>query len=147
MAAALSLAGCLTPHARPHTSQAVLDARAHRDEALAAACPGTPLSVASPLRVTFAFNAADLDGPSAEPLAQAARWLACHGQTPLAIQPDGDGHGSDADQDRLARQRAEVVSNYMAGHGVAADRIRVLARGADAPGGEVFLIRADGRRW
>jgi outer membrane protein OmpA-like peptidoglycan-associated protein len=148
LAAALSLAGCLTPHAKPPTSQAVLDARAHRNEPAAAACPGTAPAAASPLQLTFAFNNAELDGPSAGSLAQAARWLACHGQTAVAVQPQGDGHGSEADQNQLAQRRGEVVASYLSGHGVGADRVRVLGRGAAAPGGDdIFLIRAEGRRW
>ncbi len=147
LAAALALSGCLTPHAKPQTSQAVLDARAHRDAPPTAACPQTALSAVSPLQLTFVYNGSELDGTSAEPLAQAARWLACHPQTPVVIEPDGDGHGSEADQNALARRRAEVVANYLAPHGVSEARIRILARAAAAPGGGVFLVRAEGRRW
>jgi hypothetical protein len=39
------------------------------------------------------------------------------------------------------------VKAYFVAHGVAADRITILRRGATEPAGPVFLIRAEGRRW
>ena len=143
---ALALAGCMTPHAKVHVSRAVQDARAHHDVAQAAACPQTPLATASPVALTFAFDDATLDETSQPPLAAAARWLACR-STRVAIKPDADGHGAPAEQDRLARKRAEVVASFLTAHGVAQDRIQILPRGQTALGGEVFLISAEGRRW
>ena len=144
--AALGLSGCLTPRAKVHVSQAVQDARAHRDVAQAAACPQTPLATASPVQASFAFDEAALDATSGPPLAAAAQWLACH-STPVVIKPEADGHGTAAEQDDLARKRAEVVASYLTERGVPPGRIRVLARGQDAPDGEVFLVSAEGRRW
>jgi outer membrane protein OmpA-like peptidoglycan-associated protein len=144
--AALALAGCLTPHAKAPLSQAEQDALAHRDVAQAPACPQTPLATASPVQLSFAFDEPAMDATSQPLLGAAAAWLACR-QTPVAIAPASDGHGTAAEQDQLARKRADVVAAYLTGHGVAANRIRILPRGQAAPGGEIFLIRAEGRRW
>jgi outer membrane protein OmpA-like peptidoglycan-associated protein len=143
---AFGLSGCLTPHAKVHVSQAVKEARAHHDVAQAAACPQAPLATASPVQASFAFDDATLDATSSPALAAAAQWLACR-STPVAITPDADGHGTPAEQDALARKRAGVVASYLTGHGVAQERIRILPRGQAAPGGEIFVISAEGRRW
>jgi outer membrane protein OmpA-like peptidoglycan-associated protein len=147
IAAAVCLTGCLTPHAKPQTSQAVLDARAHRDVPVEAACPPATLAQVSPVQLGFGFDEAKPDSPLLADLTTAARWLACHPAVPVAIKPDGDGHGAPADQDRLARARGEVAQSFLISHRVAAARIRILDRGAAAPGGDVFLVRAEGRRW
>jgi outer membrane protein OmpA-like peptidoglycan-associated protein len=148
LAAPAALAGCLTPQAVVHESQAVVDARAHRDAPPAPACPQTALAEMSPLMLGFAFDEAVQTPPMGKPLADAARWLACHPATQVVIKPDSDGHGTEAQQDQLARNRADVARNYLTAHGVAPARIQVLARGAAAPSsGEVFLIQAEGRRW
>ena len=146
IAAAAALGGCLTHVSKPPPSQAVLDARAHRDVVAAAACPQAALATASPVQLGFAYGEATLDVMSEPQLTLAARWLACH-TTPAVIKPDADGFGATAEQDQLARKRADVVSTYLTTHGVAASRIRVLARGQAAPAGEAFLIQAEGRRW
>ena len=124
----------------------MLDARAHHDVAQPVACPQTPLAAASPVQASFAFDEATLDATSGPPLAAAAQWLACR-STAVAIKPDADGHGSAAEQDALARKRAEVVASFLAAHGVAQDRVRILPRSQAAPGGEIFVISAEGRRW
>jgi outer membrane protein OmpA-like peptidoglycan-associated protein len=147
LATMAALAGCTTPHAKPATSQAVQDARAHRDEPTAARCPSSTLAQVSPLQLGFPFNDATRTEPMVEPIAGAARWLVCHPATPVVIRADSDGHGTAAEQDQLARQRAEVARDGLAARGVAADRIRILGRGAADPTGDVFLVRAEGRRW
>jgi outer membrane protein OmpA-like peptidoglycan-associated protein len=147
IAAAASLAGCMTPHSKPHLSQAVLDARAHRDVPPSPACPAAPLSEVSPVQLGFPFDKAATDTAMTGQLDKAARWLACHDDTSVAIKPDADAHGTPAEQDALAASRAAVVRDYLAAHGIAPSRIRVLARTAPEPSGNVFLIRAEGRRW
>jgi len=147
LAAAGALAGCMTPHAKPQLSQAVRDARAHRDAPVVAACPQGELTALSPVIVGFGFNESELTDSMRLPLATPAKWLACHPTTPLVLKPDADGHGSDADQDALAQARAQGVKAYFVGQGVAADRITLLRRGATEPAGAIFLIRAEGRRW
>lgn len=142
-----ALAACTTPHVKPKLSQAVIDARAHRDAPATPACPDTPLNTLSPMMVGFGFGESEMTEGLGLPLVEPARWLACHPATVAVIKPDADTHGSDAEQDALALRRAEGVRTFLAGHGVAATRIRILRRNEAAPGGPIFLIRAEGRRW
>lgn len=146
LAAAALLSGCATPHLKPKISQAVLDARAHRNAPAAPACPTAPLAEVSPVLAGFPFDEATLADWLRQSLEPSARWLACH-STLTVIKPDADGHGTAAEQDRLAAARGAAVRDYLAAQGVPAGRIRVLARGQAEPAGEHFLIRAEGRRW
>jgi outer membrane protein OmpA-like peptidoglycan-associated protein len=143
---AAALAACTTPVAKPVLSQAVIDARAHRDIPPEGACPTSALKDVSPLFVGFPFGEYKMDGPLSETVAEPARWIACH-STPIVIKPDADTHGTDVEQDTLARRRAEGVRNYLIAHGVAAGRIRILRRNEAAPTGQFFVINAEGRRW
>ena len=145
--AAAGLAGCFTPHSKPKLSQAVIDARAHRDAPARPACPQTPLDMVSPVQVGFAFDDAKLGDDIAQPLIAPTQWLACHPGTAVVIRPEADAHGTEAEQNALARARAEAVRDYLSAHGVAAGRIRLLARGQGEPRGEHLLVRAEGRRW
>jgi outer membrane protein OmpA-like peptidoglycan-associated protein len=147
MLGALALGGCLTSHSRPQVSQAVLDARAHRNTPTAAACPQTPLASLSPLMVGFAFGASQLPDLQGNPLADTPRWLDCHPSTAVVVKPDADGLGTDAEQDALARRRADAVVAYLTGRGVAPARLQVLPRGGAEPAGEHLLVLAEGRRW
>jgi peptidoglycan-associated lipoprotein len=147
LTAASGLSGCTTPRAEPQASQAVLDARARRNAPAAATCPQDPVSSVSPVTIGFAFNESELTEAMSRQLAAPARWLTCHPAVAAVVRPDADGHGTDAEQDALARKRAEVVRSYLAARGVAADRIRILARAGAEPTGEVVVVRAEGRRW
>jgi len=147
IAAAAALAGCMTPVVEPQQSQAVMEARARENAPPPPACPQTPLSAVAPVTVGFAFNDTQLTEAMSLPLVDGARWIACHPGVRVVIKPDADTHGTEAEQDALARRRAERVRDYLTAHGVAADRIAILARGQAAPAGEAFLINAEGRRW
>ena len=145
--AAAGLAGCFTPRVDPQLSQAVADARTRRNAPQAPSCPTDPVTAVSPITIGFAFNESELTAAMSRSLDAPARWLGCHPAAAAVIRPDADGHGAPADQDALARRRAEVVRSYLTAQGVPAIRIRILARGADEPRGEDLLIRAEGRRW
>lgn len=144
---AAALAACTTPVAHPQLSEAVVDAREHKDVPPEGACPQTPLKEISPAFVGFPFGENKLDETLSQPLEERVRWLVCHETTPVAIKPDADTHGTEAEQDALAQRRAEAVRNYLVGRGVAAGRIRILRRQDPAPTGPVFLVQAEGRRW
>ena len=144
---AAAISACTTPVAKPVLSQAVADARAHKDVPPEGACPDTPLNSVSPLFVGFPFGESKMDAALSQPVTEPARWIACHTATPIVIKPDADAHGTDAEQDMLAQRRAEAVRNYLIAHGVAAQRIRILRRNEAAPTGQVFVINAEGRRW
>lgn len=148
LAATAVLAGCATAQrVDPQLSQAVAEVRARRDAPAAPACPQDALNAISPVNVGFAFNDTELTAAMGQPLIAAAQWIACHPATPVAIQPEADTHGTPLEQDTLARRRAERVRDYLTRHGVAAERVEILPRGQGAPAGQVFLIRAEGRRW
>jgi len=147
LAAAVALAGCFTPQSKPKPSQAIAEARARHNAPAGSACPQTPLAAASPVAIGFGFGDASLSDYLRQPLGEAARWLACHPAVPVLIKPDADGHGADAEQDALARKRAETVRAELVARGVAAQRISVLGRKQAEPAGEHLLVRAEGRRW
>jgi outer membrane protein OmpA-like peptidoglycan-associated protein len=145
---ASALAACTTPQVTPQLSEAVIEARAHRNVAPEGVCPENALNTVSPIMVGFGFGESDVNNEDlALPLTEPARWLACHTATQVVIKPDADSHGADAEQDALARRRAEGVRNYLSTHGVAPARIRILRRNEEVPTGAVFIIRAEGRRW
>ena len=142
---ACTVAGCITPRSKPKLSQAVVEARAHRDAPTGPVCPQTPLGDLGAPMAGFAYGEATVaESPE---LTAAATWLACHPGVAVVIKPDADVHGTDAEQDALARRRGEAVRAYLVAHGVAAPTINLLPRGGAEPGGEHLLIRAEGRRW
>ena len=147
MIASGGLAGCVTPTVEPQLSQAVVDARTRRTAPPTPSCPTDPITSVSPVTIGFAFNENELTAAMSRSLDAPAQWLACHPAVTAIIRPDADGHGSPVEQDALARRRADVVRSYLTTKGVAANRVRILARGAAEPGGQNILIRAEGRRW
>jgi outer membrane protein OmpA-like peptidoglycan-associated protein len=145
--ATAGLGGCVTPRVRQQPSQAILDARAHRDVVPTTACAAQPLSAVSPAEVNFGFAETSLPGNAAAALAPPIAWLACHPGVAIVIQPDADNHGAPEAQAVLAKSRAETVRQYLMTQGVAAAQMQILAlRGAE-PAGDHVLIRAIGRRW
>jgi outer membrane protein OmpA-like peptidoglycan-associated protein len=147
LVAALGAAGCTTKVVQPTLSQAVIDARARRNAPPPPACTADPVTTVSPVTVGFAFNDDELTQAMGQQLDRPAKWLACRPAVPAVIRPDADGHGSPAEQDALARRRAEQVRAYLVAQGVPAQRIQILGRAGTEPKGEIVLIRAEGRRW
>jgi outer membrane protein OmpA-like peptidoglycan-associated protein len=147
LAAAAVLAGCTTARVEPQQSQAVQEARARENAPPPPTCPQTPLASVTPVTVGFAFNDTELTEAMSLPLVEAAQWIACHPAVRVVIKPDSDTHGTQAEQDSLARRRAERVRDYLTAHGVTTDRLVILRRGQPVPAGEAFLISAEGRRW
>ena len=145
--AAFGLAGCLTKTVEPELSEAVIEARARRNAPAPPPCPTEPVTAVSPITVGFAFNDNELTQAMSRSLDRPAQWLACHPGVPAVIRPDSDGHGAPAEQDALAKRRAEAVRAYLIAKGLPAERIRILGRAAAEPEGETVLIRAEGRRW
>jgi len=145
--AAGALTGCTTPKVEPQLSQAVIDARVRAKAPPPSTCPTDPIGSISPLTVGFAFNDVELTPAVSRLLDGPARWLTCHPQTTAVILPDADTHGTPAEQDKLARQRAEAVYGYLTARGVQPAQLRILGRAAAEPTRPVLLIRAEGRRW
>jgi outer membrane protein OmpA-like peptidoglycan-associated protein len=143
-AAAASLAACTTPHVKPTLSQAVVDARAHKNASAQAAC--TPLI--SPLSVGFGFGEAQLSDIAAPALDSAGQLLTCHPQAAAIVVGAADGHGTAQEQTALAAARAQAVAQELQRRGVAAERVKTQVEGT-APAGDDnrLVILAEGRRW
>jgi outer membrane protein OmpA-like peptidoglycan-associated protein len=142
--AAAGLAACTTAHEKPTLSQAVAEARAHRNATAQASCS----ALASPVSVGFGFGESQLSELAAPPLATAGELLACHPQASALIVGLADGHGTDQEQAALARARAEAVAKDLQGRGVTPARLKTQAEGT-APAGDDnhLVILAEGRRW
>jgi outer membrane protein OmpA-like peptidoglycan-associated protein len=147
LVSAAALSGCLTPHAKPTLSQAVVQARAGAG-AKPAACPSSDVSTVSPLEVAFGFDEATVPEVGHKRLADAARWLACNPQVEVVIRPDADRHGDAAHQNDLAQHRAQAVSADLRSLGAKDAVIHMLARGAADPvSAPHMVIAAKGRGW
>lgn len=145
---AVALAGCMAPRFKEHPSEAILQARAHRDVPPAPACTSTDVSAISPVSAEFPFDDATLAEEGRTALEAAMPWIICHPDTPIVIKPAADSHGTAQEQADLAQRRAETVRTYLIGHGVASARITALALNAAEPAGPPHLvILAEGRRW
>lgn len=141
---ALPLAACFTPRVEPKVSQAVLDARAHRN----LAPTGCDASAApSPLSTGFAFNETALSPGARDALDLAAHWLGCHPQALAVVKGAADAHGTPAEQAALANRRVDAAVGYLTAHGVQSARIRRLGSTDPEPAGEHLLILAEGQRW
>jgi outer membrane protein OmpA-like peptidoglycan-associated protein len=144
LAAATPLGGCASRRVEPTVSRAVLDARAHRDVARAAACT----DLASPASVGFGFAEAKLADLATPDLQAIVTALACHPAARAVIIGAADAHGGESEQRALAAKRAAAVSDYLQAHGIAADRLSVQAKGPAPPGGpDLLVVMAEGRRW
>ena len=51
----------------------------------------------------------------------------------IVLRGSSDSHGSDADNKAASKARAEAAARYLEKHGVAKDRITVIALGEDRP--------------
>jgi outer membrane protein OmpA-like peptidoglycan-associated protein len=142
--AAAGLAACTTPRVKPTLSQAVVDARAHRNTTAQAVC--NPL--ASPLSVGFAFGESQINELAIPALQDAGQQLTCHPQANALIVGQSDSHGTPQQQAALATARAQAVAQELQGRGVVAARLQTQAEGA-APAGDDghLVILAEGRRW
>jgi outer membrane protein OmpA-like peptidoglycan-associated protein len=140
---AAGLAAC-TATVKPALSEAVVDARAHRNATAELGCT----AMTSPVSVGFGFGesqVSDLAGPA---LDSASKLLTCHPQASAVVVGEADGHGTAQDQRSLAAARVQAVAQELQRRGVAADRVQTQAEGA-APTGDDnrLVILAEGRRW
>ena len=54
-------------------------------------------------------------------------------QGAIVLRGSSDSRGSDADNKAASKRRAEAVARYLEAHGVAKDRLTVIALGEDRP--------------
>jgi OOP family OmpA-OmpF porin len=85
------------------------------------------------LGVNFDFNKATLRPESTAVLQKAAATLQALPKLKLEVQGHTDSVGDDAYNARLSNQRAEAVRAWLAGHGVAADRLSSKGYGKSTP--------------
>ncbi|MBS0334279.1 MAG: hypothetical protein JSS35_16040 [Proteobacteria bacterium] len=147
LACAFALSACLTPHAQPKPSPAVLEARG-RVGAKPAACAPGGLDAISPVQVGFPFDDAQMPDAGARRLAAAARWLSCNPGVEVAILPSADNHGDTAHQDDLAQRRAQATVATLRDLGATAAVLHITRRGgADPIATPHLVIEASGRGW
>lgn len=144
VALAAPLAGCVTHKVTPTLSKAVVQARKHQNVEATTACP----DLAAPISVGFAFGESSLSELATPTLSTVSRELACHPGEPALIVGQADNHGTDAQQDALAKARIAAVSDYLRAHGVAAGRLQSQVRGATpALDPKRIIVLAEGRGW
>ncbi len=84
--------------------------------------------------VLFAFDSTELVTCSVASLHALAEHLIAHPEiASLQIEGHADGSGSPAYNQSLSERRAAAVRDWLIQHGVEAERLRVAARGEDAP--------------
>lgn len=147
LACAAALSGCLTHHAKPTPSAAVLQARAGEGKT-ASACTGAKLETVSPTEVGFGFQETTLGEVAQQRVAKAAAWLKCNPGVEVVIQPFADSHGAPAQQQALAAGRGKAVVDQLRAQGATEAVIRTLPMGAADPvTAPHLLIVARGRGW
>ncbi len=84
-------------------------------------------------RVFFEFDSYQLDSASQATLTKQAGWLAQYSNVKVTIEGHADERGTREYNLALGERRANSVKNFLAGQGVAADRISVISYGKERP--------------
>jgi len=98
--------------------------------------PDGTLKVNIPSNVSFDTNQAVLKPALLPVLDSVARALSQHPELRAKAVGHTDSTGTDAINVPLSQRRAEAVTRYLSGHGVAADRLMAEGRGAASPVGD-----------
>jgi len=83
--------------------------------------------------VTFAFDSSSLNPQFYPVLDKVAQTLGEYNQTVIQIAGHTDSTGSHAYNMKLSEQRASSVKTYLAGRGIAANRMVTVGAGPDYP--------------
>lgn len=113
-----------------------------------AATPLEGLDGALALDVLFDTGSAALDARAEERIARVARVLERYPELQLTLTGHADRRGSAARNETLSRERAEAVRRVLLEQGIAAERLRLRARGeqaASAPVEDVEGLALDRR--
>jgi outer membrane protein OmpA-like peptidoglycan-associated protein len=94
---------------------------------------GDNITLDMPGNVTFAFDSAKLNPQFSPVLDKVAQTLTEYDQTVIQVAGHTDSTGSHAYNMNLSEQRALSVKNYLAGHGVPAQRMHTVGAGPDYP--------------
>lgn len=143
-AAALGLSGCLTARVKPTPSAAVIEAREHRERHAPPPCA----AIDGPVSIGFGFGESAINELALPSVTEAAQLLTCHPAVTALIVGQADVHGTEAEQRKLAQDRANAVAAALAERGVAPGRLATQAQGT-APSGDAahLVVLAEGRRW
>ena len=94
---------------------------------------GDNITLNLPDGITFDFNKSTLKPQFYGALNGVASTLAEYNQTMIEVVGHTDSIGSDAVNNRISRERAEAVANYLRGQGVQSARIETLGAGKRYP--------------
>ena len=83
--------------------------------------------------ILFATNKSDLSGTAKQSLSEFAVSLMNNPQTDIVINGHTDNTGTRAVNDRLSKERAQAVANYLIGSGVASNRMTINGLAYDFP--------------
>jgi len=83
--------------------------------------------------VYFSTDSVDLSPEAQQTLANQARWLQQYAQYTITIEGHADERGTREYNIALGARRAQTVRNYLAQHGVNAQRIRTISYGKERP--------------
>jgi peptidoglycan-associated lipoprotein len=84
-------------------------------------------------RVFFESDSSELTAQSIATLDKQAQWLQAYGQYTLIIEGHADERGTREYNIALGARRAQTVRDYLASHGVSAQRMRTISYGKERP--------------
>jgi len=94
---------------------------------------GDHITLDMPEAITFAFNSSTLNRNAYSVLDRVADTLREYDQTMIEVAGHTDSIGSDAYNDKLSRERAQAVANYLTGRGISGQRLIITGAGERYP--------------
>ena len=109
---------------------------------------GDHITLDMPEAITFAFNSSTLNRNAYAVLDSVAETLREYDQTMIEVAGHTDSIGSDAYNDKLSRERAQSVANYLTGRGISGQRLIITGAGERYPiaSNDTEAGRAENRR-
>ena len=109
---------------------------------------GDHITLDMPEAITFAFNSSTLNQRAYGVLDRVADTLREYDQTMIEIAGHTDSIGSDAYNDKLSRERAQAVANYLVSRGISGQRLIITGAGERYPiaSNDTEAGRAENRR-
>ena len=109
--------------------------RARRRAAIRPATPGSARDFAVNVGdiVYFTTDSVDLSPEAQQTLTNQARWLQQYAQYTITIEGHADERGTREYNIALGAKRATAVRNFLAQHGINAQRIRTISYGKERP--------------
>ena len=109
---------------------------------------GDHITLDMPEAITFAFNSSTLNRNAYSVLDRVADTLREYDQTMIEVAGHTDSIGSDAYNDKLSRERAQSVANYLISRGISGQRLIITGAGERYPiaSNDTEAGRAENRR-